>query len=88
MQGELYLAGSGLPETRKEQNSDPNYSIVDGWYFRAWDRDLAWEFVRFVNGQMEVDHFFNGGGHTSSQGSSNFCCNSLNDRQARDCLPG
>ena len=54
---QLYPAGSGLPENRAAQNSDPNYQAEDGWYFRIWERDTAWEFVRFSDGHMTIRHF-------------------------------
>ena len=57
LNGKLYLAGSKLPAGRAAQNNDPNYKAADGWFFRPWDRPLAWEFVKFSNDQMIVHHF-------------------------------
>lgn len=88
LSGKLTPSGSQLPPRRASQNNDPNYSAEDGWHFREWDHDEAWEFVRFLHGQMEVDHFCkdpnlcNG---TSPQGSPNFCCSSLSSRQRVSC---
>ena len=55
---------------------DPNYQ---GWFYRPWDRALAWEYFRFTDdGQLEVHHFCTDGcSGTSTLGSSNFCCSSV-----------
>ena len=52
-----YPAGSRLPANRADQNDDPNYQASDGWFFRGWIRNTAWEFVRFHDGKMTVRHF-------------------------------
>ena len=54
---------------------DPLYQ---GWYYRPWDSQTAWEYFRFTsNGELEVHHFNVGFSKTSPLGSSNFCCSSL-----------
>ena len=55
---------------------DTNYQ---GWYYRTWDRDAAWEYWRFTSkGEFEVHHFCTDGcGDTSPLGSPNYCCKSL-----------
>ena len=88
LNGKLYLAGSKLPAARAAQNNDPNYQAADGWFFRPWDRPLAWEFVRFYNGQMIVRHFCTDSGvcnKKSPEGSSRFCCGSSSVRKALYC---
>ena len=87
LNGKLYLAGSKLPAGRAAQNNDPNYKAADGWFFRPWDRPLAWEFVKFSNGQMIVHHFCSDRTckNTSPQGSGNFCCGSTSQRKPTSC---
>ena len=86
--GKLYLAGSKLPADRAAQNNDPNYQAADGWFFRPWDRPLAWEFVRFSNGQMIVHHFCTDNAvckNKSPEGSAKFCCQSTSKRKPTMC---
>ena len=86
LNGKLYLAGSKLPSDRAAQNNDPNYQASDGWFFRPWDRDQAWEFVKFSDGQMIVNHFCTDGcKDTSPEGSSNYCCGSTSQRKPTLC---
>ena len=67
---------------------DPLYQ---GWYYRSWDRQAAWEYFRFTtNGELEVHHFCTdstGCSKTSPLGSSNFCCSSLSVG-GRPCVQG
>merc|ERR1719460_234094 len=91
LNGKLFLAGSKLPADRAAQNNDPNYKAADGWFFRPWDRPLAWEFVKFSNGQMFVHHFckdqaYCNGKLQSPKGSGNFCCDSTSQRKPISCV--
>ena len=86
--GKLYPAGSKLPSDRAAQNNDPNYQAKDGWYFRAWDRPKAWEFVKFENGNMIVHHFCTDSkvcNKKSPQGSAKYCCGSSSTRVPMYC---
>ena len=86
LSGKLYPAGSKLPANRAAQNNDPNYQAADGWFFRPWDRPLAWEFVKFSNGQMIVHHFCaDGCKKKSPEGSAKFCCGSTSPRKPTLC---
>ena len=88
LNGKLYVAGSKLPAARAAQNNDPNYQAADGWFFRPWDRPLAWEFVRFSSGQMIVHHFCTDSGacnKKSPEGSAKYCCGSTSERKPTLC---
>ena len=63
----LPVNGEGVP------HPDSNYQ---GWYYRQWDRDAAWEYWRFTSsGEFEIHHFCTDGCRdTSPLGSPNFCC--------------
>ena len=76
---------SGAETTFREVNAagvprpDVNYQ---GWFYRTWARDDAWEYWRFTaNGEFEVHHFCTDltdiCRHESPNGSQNYCCNSL-----------
>ena len=88
LNGKLFLAGSKLPAERAAQNNDPKYQAADGWFFRPWDRPLAWEFVKFSNGQMIVRHFCTDSDvckKKSPEGSAKFCCGSTSKRKPIYC---
>ena len=88
LKGKLYPAGSKFPSDRAAQNNDPNYQAKDGWYFRAWDRPKAWEFVRFSAGKMEVHHFCSDSNvcsKKSPKGSAKFCCKATSERKPYFC---
>ena len=57
-------------------HADSNYQ---GWYYRPWNRDEAWEYIRFTaSGELEMHHFCTDGcTGTSPLGSPNFCCSAL-----------
>ena len=89
LSGVFYPAGSKTPGARgAAQNNDPNYQAKDGWYWRPWDREKAWEFVRFFDGKMEVHHFCTDSAvcnKKSPRGSAKYCCGSTSARQPTSC---
>ena len=88
LKGTFYPAGSKLPASRAAQNNDPNYQAKDGWYFRAWDRPKAWEFVKFEHGNMIVHHFCTDSAvcnKKSPAGSAKYCCGSTSKRVPSYC---
>ena len=70
--GLFYVNAGGVP------HHDSNYQ---GWYYRPWNRDAAWEYWRITStGELEIHHFCtdsDGCTGTSPLGSSNFCCSGL-----------
>ena len=70
--GLKHVNGAGVPRP------DPKYQE---WFYRPWNRALAWEYFRFTDsGQLEVHHFCKDGcSGTSPLGSPNFCCLSVSE---------
>ena len=68
----LFVNSEGVP------HPDANYQ---GWYYRPYSRDEAWEYYRIRStGEFEVHHFCNDTcsvENTSPLGSQLFCCSSL-----------
>ena len=83
--GEMIWRGDTLTETGFKNVNDAGVPRPDsnyqGWFYRPWNRALAWEYFRFTDsGQFEVHHFCTDGcSGTSPLGSSNFCCSSVSE---------
>ena len=60
-------------------------SRYQGWFYRPWNRETAWEYFRFLpDGRLEVHHFCTDGcSAISPLGSSNFCCSSISAKGSR-----
>ena len=60
-------------------------SRYQGWFYRPWNREPAWEYFRFLpDGRLEVHHFCTDGcSAISPLGSSNFCCSSISAKGSR-----
>lgn len=71
-------AGSQKPESRARQNNNADYQAEDGWWFRPWNRDDAYEFVKFtIDGAMVVHHF-------TGYPNDKYCCMSTSYVEHRD----
>ena len=95
----VWNAGTLYKRTLQRVNDDgvphPDH-LYEGWFYRPFNREAAWEFYRFTsNGQLEVHHFFTDSTSTdftstSPLGSPNYCCSSLSmvEKGGRACNQG
>ena len=85
--GEMIWRGDNLKATGLSKANDVGVPHPDcnyqGWFYRSWDRPLAWEYFRFTeDGKLEVHHFCDDSSGclgTSPLGSLKFCCSSVSE---------